>query len=135
MSTDTDLLEQAERANHSDDQQPADEPYGYQPVNWRTLTEAEQQVALEELTEWVTWLLDRYPVKRSTVPTCWQEHEWLIEELSALHVGWLVCFDEQDTGLGPLQWHERFHQFRERMHSWDGSCGTNGDNHRPDRGR
>ncbi|MEN0104023.1 MAG: hypothetical protein AAGC90_13965 [Curtobacterium sp.] len=121
--------------NTGDDPVVPDEAHGYQPVNWRNRGEAQQQVALDELSEWVTWLLARYPIKRKIVPDRWAFHAWLIEELSALHVGSLVCFDEQDSGLGPLQWHERFHHFRERVAAWDGSCGTGGDNHRPDHRR
>jgi hypothetical protein len=98
------------------------------------MTSTEQRVALDELTEWVHWLWGRYPITRKLIPDCWAEHGWAVEELSALHVGWLVCFDEQDSGLGPLQWHERFHQARERLRSWDGTCGTTG-NHRPDSSR
>jgi hypothetical protein len=131
MTFDADLLHEADALDDGDGDAVPEESYGYQPVNWRTMSPTEQRIALDELTEWVHWLWNRYPITRKLIPDCWEEHAWAVEELSALHVGWLVCFDDQDSGLGPLQWHERFHQARERIRRWDGTCGTTG-THRPD---
>lgn len=99
-----------------------DVSYGYRPINWRDMDAQTLAVAIAELDEWVGWLVHRYPLPETLVPSCWAEHDWLVEELSALHTGWLVCFDEEDSGLGPLQWHERFHQARERIRDWNGQC-------------
>jgi len=111
--TDTDLLAEADDAAAPPGE--ADDQYGYQPVNWRDLTPAEEAYALAELTTWLVWAQERYDVPGNILPPCWKDHPWLVEELSALHVAWLVCFDPQDSGLGPLQWLERFHQTKERI--------------------
>ncbi len=131
MTTDDELLAEAGAAASASGED--EESYGYQPVNWREMDAETAAAAMTELDEWVEWILSRYPIPPKLVPPCWAEHGWLVEELSALHVGWLVCFDPEDSGLGPLQWHERFYQGRERIRGWNGQCTSN--EHLPERTR
>lgn len=78
-------------------------------VNWRDIDDEERPDACRALTSWVQdWLIPRYSIKARTIPDCWWAHGDLIEELSALHAAWLVAFDAQDAGWGPIGWHERF---------------------------
>lgn len=77
-------------------------------VNWRTMDAADAAAAMDELTEWVQWLVQRYNVTNQALPACWASHTDLVEELSALHTAWKVAFDETDGGYGPIGWHERF---------------------------
>lgn len=95
---------------------------GYSPVTWRHLTTAEEAAALEELRMWLEWLRGRYLIDDDALPPCWAAHGALVEEYSALHTAWLVCFDERDNGMGPLQWHERFAQATDRLRKAKGYC-------------
>lgn len=95
---------------------------GYRPVNWREMAATEKALALEELTIWLEWVRARYLIDDDALPPCWASHGALIEEYSALHTAWLVCFDERDNGMGPLQWHERFAQAAERLRKAKGFC-------------
>jgi len=83
------------------------EPIAAEIINWRYLSDYDAERVWEELREWVEWFTSRYYVPPSTVPTCWWKHGQLVEELSALHTAHVVCFDDADTGLGPIGWHER----------------------------
>ena len=53
------------------------------PVCWATLTEVETEDALEELEDWITWVVARYALDHRTVPPCWEHHGALVEERSA----------------------------------------------------
>jgi hypothetical protein len=53
------------------------------PVCWPILTDAETGARLDELTDWTSWLLERYTLDYRTIPPCWAEHGALVEELSA----------------------------------------------------
>lgn len=111
---DDELLTEA--STNADDGSADDfDDYGYQPVNWRDLTPAESGAAMVELTDWLTWARTRYAIAGNLLPPCWADHSWMIEEYSALHIAWQVCFDPQDSGLGPLQWHERLHHAKDRI--------------------
>lgn len=78
-------------------------------VNWRTISDHDRTDACAALADWVqNWLVPRYAVPRRLIPDCWYEHSAMVEELSAIHVAWLVAFDEADSGFGPIGWHERY---------------------------
>lgn len=82
------------------------EPIGSLIVNWRTLADADAAEEWTKLREWVEWVRERYYLRDLTA--CWWKHGAAVEELSSLHTGWLVSFDEADSGYGPLTWHDRF---------------------------
>jgi hypothetical protein len=124
-------------AAHSDrpEPQPAaddafDEEAGYQPINWRTMDPDSAPVIWTELAEWIDWIRQRYAIKLDMLPYCWFRHGRLVEEFSALYTAWLVCFDPRDSGLGPIQWHERFHQLIQRLPMSTKACA---DRHMPER--
>jgi hypothetical protein len=104
---------------------PADEdlPTTVLVVNWRTLTNREAPEAWEKLADWVSWICRRYPLADDVVRNCWYLHGGVVEELSALHACWQASFDESDSGLGPIGFHERLDLARNRLRVLQGSCG------------
>ncbi|WP_439593068.1 hypothetical protein [Microbacterium sp.] len=115
------------------DRDESSEPIAAEIINWRYLTSGEAEQVWADLRDWVEWFTVRYRVPISTVPNCWWQHEQLVEELSALHTAHVVCFDDADTGLGPVGWHERLAIARPRLtHAYGGGC-SNGHQDTPSR--
>lgn len=81
-------------------------------VRWRDLdsrkdTDRGPEAVWTDLGEWVEWLIYRYGILPSLVPDCWYRHGGLVEELSALYACWVVAFSDEDSGYGPIGFHER----------------------------
>lgn len=100
------------------------EPTGTPPVDWRSLSGDEAREAWIALREWVEWFTVRYNVPVSVVPACWWRHGALVEELSALHVFHQTAYDENDTGYGPIGWHERLVQAQGRLQRAGSGCSS-----------
>lgn len=98
-------------------------PLGVHTIDWRHLRDDQAREAWEGLRGWVEWFIVRYQVSRSVVPACWYRHDALVEELSALYVAHAVSFDPKDTGLGPINWHERLTLAMSRLSkAYSGGC-------------
>lgn len=96
-------------------------------VNWRELDDETAHDVWVDLRDWVEWFTLRYQVSPTVVPDCWWKHGWLVEELSALRSAHRALFDPNDTGLGPIGWHERYALAAERIKKASASSGcTNG---------
>lgn len=101
-------------------------------VNWRDISDENRAEACRELASWVhEWLIPRYQLGARQIPACWWQHGNMVEELSALHTAWRVCFDAADGGFGPIGWHERFALALQRP-AFATKCI---DGHRPERPR
>ena len=102
------------------------------PVCWATMTDRETEDALDELEDWVFWVVDRYALDHRTVPPCWAEHGALVEELSALRVAWLAAFGITGRPEAPLEWHGQFAAVRQRMTEVVSQSGCRPSEHRAD---
>lgn len=100
------------------------------PLMWAAHTPSEQQLYLEGLDTWVTWLTDHYSLDRRCVPECWTRHWELIEELSALHLAWEAAYCTTAHADAPLSWHERFNNARVRLTEWTARAGCRAGEHR-----
>lgn len=100
------------------------------PIVWSAFTAAEQELLLEDLDVWVTWLAERYRLDHRVVPPCWTQHPELIEELSALQLAWQGAFSTSAVPDAPLNWHERFAVARVRIADWVARTGCRPDTHR-----
>ena len=90
---------------------------------WRRFAVQEAAVGNEwnELARFVRWIVVRYDL--DLIPECWHLHGALVEELSALKSAHDASFDATDSGVGPIGWHERFHQAQQRIKEWyRGEC-------------
>tara|TARA_B100000378_G_scaffold219263_1_gene182574 strand:- start:333 stop:794 length:462 start_codon:yes stop_codon:yes gene_type:complete len=99
-----------------------DDPTGVPPVDWRSLSADASREAWGALRDWVEWFTVRYDVPISVVPNCWWKHGALVEELSALHILHQASFDPNDTGYGPIGWHERLAQAQNRLQRAGSGC-------------
>lgn len=103
------------------------------PPRWEALDEAARATAMAELTEWVTWLGDRYEVE--DVPRCWPDHGGAVEELAALRAAWLAAYDELAAPTDALAWHERLEPALGRISGrWCRGCSSSGHRERYRRG-
>ena len=72
------------------------------------------------LVEWVGWLTARYELG-AVLPACWPLHGALVEELAALHTGWVaVTCGEDQAGLA--QWHDLFSRALNRFEACWRTC-------------
>jgi len=109
----------------------ADDPL--KPVNWNLLTAGEARAEWLDLNSWVNWLRRTYGLAPNIVPPLWHRHDELVWELSALHLHWLACYDEDASPSMPLVWHRDFAEARNRLREWVAACGTRLDHDRPTR--
>jgi hypothetical protein len=100
------------------------------PIVWSAYSEAEQELLLEDLEVWVTWLVERYRLDHRIVPPCWTQHPELIEELSALQLAWQGAYSSSAVPDAPLNWHERYAGARLRIGDWVSRTGCRPDGHR-----
>ena len=100
------------------------------PVCWPTLDATEAHARLEELADWISWLLERYTLDYRTIPPCWASHGALVEELSALRTGWLTAYAQDARGDAPLHWHTDFAAARQRLTDWTARTGCRPAEHR-----
>ena len=100
------------------------------PVCWALLDDLETEDALEELHNWTDWVLDRYRLDHRTIPTCWDQHGALIEELSALRIAWLAAYAITARPEAPLEWHQEFTAANHRMSDWTARTGCRRGEHR-----
>jgi hypothetical protein len=54
------------------------------PLHLPSLTAAERQAVLPDLRVWVEGLVDRFALDTRVVPPCWEQHNGIVETLSAL---------------------------------------------------
>lgn len=102
-------------------------------VAWIGLTDEQIEEELEELSNWVSWAVERYALDRRVVPECWDSHGALIEELSALRTAWVAAYCITGRAEAPLEWHQAFESARQRLADWASRTGCRPGEHRPDR--
>ncbi|MFL6100813.1 MAG: hypothetical protein ACJ71T_12765 [Actinomycetales bacterium] len=76
---------------------------------WRFLDDKAASALLDELREWVDWLIERYELfdDRHAIEPCWAEHTVAVEELTALMIAWKAEFGStaRRASAGPIAWH------------------------------
>jgi len=100
------------------------------PICWPRLDDAHALETLEELTDWVQWLTNRFTLDHRTVPHCWDQHGPIIEELSALYTAWQTAYAQTADGDAPLAWMNQFAAARHRLADWVARTGCRPGEHR-----
>lgn len=98
-----------------------------QIVCWRDLDPESTQAELDRLTEWV---VERYRLDHKVIPPCWREHGCLIEELSALHILWQGCYQDDASPSDPVTFHRDLDMGLRRMREWRSRLGCSRTVHR-----
>jgi hypothetical protein len=81
------------------------------PAPWWCVDQAEGEVMLAGLREWVdTFLCRHYPDYLTRLPRCWASHPTAVWELSTLRAEWQRIYDDEDDRdlRGALDWHDRY---------------------------
>jgi len=109
-----------------------DQPVGAPPPYlWVVHSPEEQAEHLDELADWIAWIVGRYGLDHRSIPVCWTQHDELLEELSALHLAWQAAYATLAPGDAPLLWHEHFALARQRLSDWVARTGCRPGEHRP----
>jgi hypothetical protein len=95
-----------------------DNPPRPHAVCWRWLTADAAAEEWRALRDWVDWLVGRYSIDHRVVPPCWYRHGVLVEELSALHTLWQVCFRRDASASDPVSFHEHLALGLARLREW-----------------
>ena len=75
---------------------------------WRTIGHHGAEELWTQLTGWVAWIRNRYPLARK-IPPCWGDHPELVEELTALWLAWQHAYEDADAPLtAAADWHDRW---------------------------
>ncbi|GHH54921.1 hypothetical protein [Streptomyces candidus] len=86
---------------------------------WANMPVGERETRLGELVLWVDWVIETYEV-RSQIAKCWYRHPRILEQLTALYVGWARTYagDPSKVGLrGEVDWIKEFYSFLPRLNS------------------
>ena len=80
---------------------------------WEAMDSKEQAARLDELGEWVAWLVRTFALESQLAP-CWFLHPDVVEHLTALYLGWVRTYSLPAEGktperVGELDWLARFH--------------------------
>jgi hypothetical protein len=75
---------------------------------WRYLDRVQARQLWDELTDWTTWIRERYELD-TKIPPCWYRHGPVVEELSALMVAWTDAYYRGDEYRDDLTaWHTQW---------------------------
>lgn len=98
---------------------------------WHQLDAEQAALEMEALTEWTHWLVDRYRID-DRIPQCWNQHDPLIEELSALRSAWIEAYILPSSPLSAATtWHHTLANTLDRTQTlWRTNCTTE---HKPKR--
>lgn len=76
--------------------------------NLRMAGQARRRAVLEDLTDWLGWLHEHYPLAEH-VPGCWWRHPEVVQELVSLRAAWAAAYDDAGAGpQAPAEWHDRW---------------------------
>lgn len=84
-------------------------------VRWREMDPRQAASVWRSLAAWVRWFVATYQLTTSVVPDCWWRHSEIVAELYALQRAELASYTADDSGFGPLAFHERLPHAVERL--------------------
>ena len=93
---------------------------------WRDMTPQQAVEVWASLALWVRWLVATYQLTTSVVPDCWWRHPEIVAELYALQLAELASYAADDSGFGPLAFHERLPHAVERLRTHTRTAGCVG---------
>ena len=94
---------------------------------WQEMAEDEDEIDLNELAEWVEWLVKTYQL-HSQIRPCWVLHPGAIQVLDALRQGRYKAEDQGDFAL--VTWHQALAGLVDMAAQRMSAC--RGDRHEPE---
>lgn len=106
------------------------------PVRWERLSGDQAQSMWEKVWEFACWLTLRYELDASVLPTCWSDHGFAVEEITALWTARESAFHPEAGADQPLWWNEALARsvmrLKERLQPCSTGCVLGyGDHQRP----
>jgi len=74
------------------------------PLHWPTLSRDEAVHAFADLRVWVDQLVDRFAIEVRVIPPCWQQHNGMVEALSALRDHERACYADTASPTAAVDW-------------------------------
>jgi len=103
------------------------------PIKWRGLPADEAASIWEDLEPWVRWLVVRFTISDSVIPSCWHKHTRVVEELSALWTAYELWYDPASAASSPISWLRELDWALGRIREVISAAGCRPREHRDDR--
>jgi hypothetical protein len=87
------------------------------PIQWSELTAEEAEQEWPALRAWVNQLQRRFP-HTLRLPTCWWQHNDLVELLAALRDHERASFGPSAPPTAAIEWHRAFRDTEVRAETW-----------------
>lgn len=92
-------------------------------IDWWTLNPEERIEELGDLRGFVAKLVMAYELDAGVIPPCWEQHEWAIHILDALHRSYSIATHPTQVGEALFGWHHNFIAARDFLREgFTGSC-------------
>ena len=103
------------------------------PVKWYHLPAEDAALVWRDLVPWVHWLVERFAIPATLLPSCWHTHPRIVEELTALWTAYEVMYDLTSPGSSPVSWLRELEWTLGRIRAATATTGCTPREHRPDR--
>lgn len=102
------------------------------PTHWPSIPPEELPQAWGELREWVETLVERFALDVRTVPPCWEQHNTMVEALSALRDHERGSYTEKASPTAAVDWFRAFREIEYRLTQAAARTQCSVNEHRPD---
>jgi hypothetical protein len=86
-------------------------------MDWPSLSAEDQTKELDDLRAWVDQLAVRFPLLVK-LPTCWSQHNDLVEVLASLRDAERGCYAETAPLAAAAEWHRILRETEARLDHW-----------------
>ncbi len=85
------------------------------PVHWPSLSGEQAAHAFADLRGWVEQLVNRFVIEVRVIPPCWQQHNGMVEALSALRDHERACFADTASPTAAVDWFRALRDIEARL--------------------
>lgn len=85
------------------------------PVHWPSLSGEQAAHAFADLRGWVEQLVNRFAIEVRVIPPCWQQHNSMVEALSALRDHERACFADTASPTAAVDWFRALRDVEARL--------------------
>ena len=85
------------------------------PVHWPSLSSDEAAQAFADLRGWVEQLVNRFAIEVRVIPPCWEQHNGIVEALSALRDHERASYAETASPTAAVDWFRALREIEARL--------------------
>ncbi|GAB3077842.1 hypothetical protein GCM10027053_47790 [Intrasporangium mesophilum] len=85
------------------------------PAHLPSLTSAERDHLLEQMRSWVAELVTRFHIDTRVIPPCWEQHNGMVEALSALRDLERDCYSDKAPASAGVDWFRGYREIEARL--------------------